>query len=183
MRTRLLLLALAVAASLSAGCTDSDPYGLKDLPPPPPEQSASTTATGAGSAKVAPSRLGQPATVGTWLLVAKTADRSAEVGEVKAKDGKELLVVSVDLTNGGALDDDTHQDFFTLVGPDGAEHKAVKSDDPTFIHVAAQQPVTAGEVRELFILFSVDKGDGPFQLMYLPMSEEGKNQPAAIDLE
>jgi hypothetical protein len=115
--------------------------------------------------------------------VAKTADRSAEVGEVKAKDGKELLVVSVDLTNGGALDDDTHQDFFTLVGPDGAEHKAVKSDDPTFIHVAAQQPVTAGEVRELFILFSVDKGDGPFQLMYLPMSEEGKNQPAAIDLE
>jgi hypothetical protein len=183
MRTRLLLLALVVAASLGAGCTDDDPYGLKDLPAPPPEQSATTTATGGGSAKVAPAKLGQPASVGTWLLVAKKVDRSAEVGQVKAKDGKQLFVVTIDLTNGGALDDDTHQDFFTLVGPDGTEHKAVKSDDPAFVHVAAQQPVKAGEVRELSVLFSVDKGDGPFQLMYLPMSEEGTNQPAVIDLE
>lgn len=183
MKARLLLLVLAVtAASLLVGCNDSDPYGLKDLPAPAPEVTAVASDTAQPSAKVAPSKMGQPATVGTWMIVAKSADRSQKVDTVSAKKGKELLVISFDLTNGGALDDDTHPDYFTLVDPDGTKHKAVEVNDTTFIHKTAQ-PIVAGEMREIFVAFSVDKGDGPFQFTYLPMSEEGKSQPAVVDVE
>lgn len=183
MKTRLLLVVCVLAAaSLAAGCADSDPYNLKDLPAPPPESSSAATDTGQPAGKVAPSKMGQPASVGTWLLIANKEERTAEAGGVKAKDGKEMLVITADLTNGGALDEDTHPSYFVLVGPDGAEHTVVESDDPAFINTMPE-PVVAGERREVFLLYSVDKGDGPFQLRFLPMTEQGKSEPAVLDVE
>ncbi|PKQ16569.1 MAG: hypothetical protein CVT67_04010 [Actinobacteria bacterium HGW-Actinobacteria-7] len=183
MKARLLFLAIAVAAAaLGGGCIDnSDPYGLKDMPAPAPEASAASTGTGQPAAKVAPSKVGQPASVGTWLVVVKKVEIASGVPGIEAKAGKEMVVLTVGVTNGGALNEDTHPDFFTLVGPDGTKHKPVKVEDATFIHGTAE-PIIAGEAREVFMAFSVDKGDGPFQLTYLPMSEEGKSEPAVIDV-
>jgi hypothetical protein len=125
--------------------------------------------------------MGQPASVGTWLLVASKADRLPVGGGVKAKDGKQMLVISGDLTNGGTLDEDTHPNYFVLVGPDGTEHKVVESKDPAFIS-KMPEPIVAGERRDIFLLYSIDEGDGPFQLRFLPMTEEGKSEPAVVDI-
>jgi hypothetical protein len=181
MKARLLLLVCAlVPLVVLTGCVDSDPYNLKDLPKTQTEPASQTSDT-AAPAKLAPSKLGQPASAGTWLLVANKADRAPVAGGVEAKRGKTMLVVTADITNGGALDQDTHPDYFVLVGPDGTRHQVVESEDPAFLNTKGQ-PVIAGEQREIFLLFSVDEAGGPYELNFLPMTEEGATEPAVIEI-
>lgn len=169
-----LMVAVVLAATL-AGCASSTPTEPAEPTEPAAEQPAE------GEAKVAPVEIGAPATSGDWTLTVKSAERAAEAGGATAESGKELLVITFDLTNGGATDQGTGPVYFVLSGADGTTYDAAPTSDPAFIF-NTPQPIKAGETREIKIAYGVPTGSGPFQWAFTPFVEGGAAEPAVVNI-
>ncbi len=179
MRARILLVALAITAvAFASGCANDDPYGLKDLPAPAPETSA-TAGSGESAGQVGPAAMGQSASAGTWLLLSQEAARAAEVDKLKAAKGKQFIILTLEITNGGALDADISPSFFVLTSEDGASIMPTKIADDTFIHKTVARFI-AGERRNVYFAFEVPKDSGPYQLVFTPESDSGSADDAAV---
>lgn len=171
-------LTAAVVVAALAGCGGGKAAETTPITPPPATEAPATGT----EAKVAPVEMGQPATSGSWTLTAKTADRAADAGGASAASGQELLVITFDLTNGGTADEGIGPTSFKLAGPDGTEYQATPTSDPAFIF-NTEQPIKAGETREIKIAYGVPTGTTPFQWTFEPFSASGPPQPAVINIK
>lgn len=177
-RNLIYLLAITVLAVALAGCGGGNAAQTAPSTPPPATEAPATGT----DAKVAPVEMGQPATSGSWTLTAKSAERAAEAGGATAQSGQELLIITFDLTNGGSADEGIGPTSFKLAGPDATEYQAAPTSDPAFIF-NTQQPIKAGETREIKIAYGVPTGTTPFQWTFEPFSASGPPEPAVINIK
>ena len=138
---------------------------------------------GGGSASTAnaPVGMNQPTKSGAWGLTVTKLEFTSEAGGAKAGPGKELAVVTFELTNNAPKGVAIGQTDFKFAGTDGVAYQAVPTSGSEFIFNTAQ-PIKAGEKRTIKIAYEVSAGVKGGLLTFSPFSETGSPTPAIINV-
>jgi hypothetical protein len=173
-----------------AGCSSSS--SSSDIPSTGSSSSGSSSASapstapidmGGGSASTAnaPVGMNQPTKSGDWALTVTKLEFTSEAGGAKAGPGKELAVVTFELTNNASKDAGIGQTDFKFAGTDGVTCDAVPTSGSEFIF-NTPQPVKAGEKRTIKIAYEVNAGVKGGLFTFSPFSETGSATPAIINV-
>lgn len=142
------------------------------------EQSAAEPSSGEQAA-VDPTPMGTSATAGDWTITVKEVERARSAGGADASSGKELVVITYDLKNGGPADQGTGPVDYSLADAGGAAYTVAQTSDATFIF-NIPQPISTGETREIRIAYEVPEGSGPFVWTFAPF---GAAAPAVLEVK
>ena len=174
MRRSLLAVGLIASLLVLAGCGGGATTATTGTQAETPPAAGSQT-----PAEPSPAAMGKPATAGDWTITVKNVARAETAGGGSPSAGNELLVITYELTNGGAAGKGNGPTDFTLADAGGATFQAAPTGDPKFIF-NTQQPIKAGETREILIAYDVTKGAGPFVWTFSPF---GAPKPAVLEVE
>jgi hypothetical protein len=172
-------LAIALLASIAlVGC--SSPSTSATAPSANGSASTAPPETG-GSMAAAPVAMGEATKSGDWGLTVKSLTMAPEAGGATAASGKELAVITYDLTNNAAQDAGTGQTDFKLETTDGTAGQIVPTQGEEFIF-NTPQPIKAGETRTIKIVYEVPAGSKEFKLTFAPWIESGLI-PVVVDVK
>jgi hypothetical protein len=102
---------------------------------------------------------------------------------MRATQGRELLVVTFELKNGGKKAEKVNSSWFVLADTGGTVYRPVPTTDPTFLF-NADRLVKAGATSEMVIAYAVPKGVSPFTWTFTPPSQNSlAPTPAVLDLK
>lgn len=178
--------AVAIAAALVlAGCSSSTTPATAPSTSGPSTSAAVSTAPIdlSGTPTNAPVNMGQATKSGDWGLTVKSLTFAGDAGGAKAGPGKELAVVTVDLSNNAIKDAGIGQTDFKFAGADGVNYQAVPTSGSDFIF-NTPQPIKAGETRTIKIAFEVTAGVRQFRLTFSPFSPSGSaSAPAVVNVQ
>lgn len=124
----------------------------------------------------APVAMGRQTWSGDWAIVVTRVQRKSALEEVTADKGNELLVVYVDIRNGGTDPGDVLASSFNLTDETGAELETVKVKSKEYLS-DSPEVFKSGTKREVAVVYRVPKGGGPFIFRFWA---PGRNAQAAI---
>ena len=120
--------------------------------------------------------IGRQAWSGDWAIVVTRVQRKSTLEEATADNGNELLVVHVDIRNGGTDPGDVLASSFNLTDETGTELDTVKLKSKEYLS-DRPEVFKSGTKREVAVVYRVPKGGGPFIFRFWA---PGRNAPAAI---
>lgn len=147
------------------------------------DASALATATIGTLAKPKPAPMGSPSTSGAWRLVVESATRSRAAAGVQAAEGRELLVVTSELTNGGRASCEVTSSCFVLADEGGRVHRPTPTND---LHFLYDQTITLrpGATTRVVIAYAIPVGVGPFTWTFTPPDRPSDAQaPAVLEIK
>jgi hypothetical protein len=129
--------------------------------------------------KPTPVPMGATAASGKWRLVVSTAARSAVAAGVRATEGREMLVVTAELANGGTASREVSSTCFLLADEGGTVHKPVLTNDAYYLY---DQSVSLGAnaSKRIVIAYAIPVGVGPFTWTFTPPDRVDDSQPPAV---
>lgn len=175
---------LVAAGALLVACAALTSCG-QELAPAWSETKAATLASAeptvvVGSLqKPTPVPMGTTAASGKWKLVVSTAARSASAAGVRATQGREMLVVTAELTNGGKASQDVSSTCFVLADEGGTVHKPVLTNDTYYLYDKSVT-MSAGATKRIVIAYAIPTGVGPFTWTFTPPDRVDDSQPPAV---
>jgi hypothetical protein len=141
--------------------------------------SAAATVTIGTLQKPTPVPMGTTTASGKWKLVVSSATRSAVAAGMRATGGREMLVVTAELTNGAKGSREVSSTCFVLADEGGTVHKPVATNDPYYLY---DDTVTmyAGATKRIVIAYAIPKGVGPFNWTFTPSDRIDDSQAPAV---
>jgi hypothetical protein len=175
---------LAAASLLLAACVALTSCG-QELAPAWSETKKSTIASNEPTVVVGnllkpkPVAMGTAATTGKWKLVVSTAARSATAAGVRATEGREMLVVTAELTNGANASREVSSTCFQLADEGGTVHKPVPTNDAYYLYDQSVE-MGANATKRVVIAYAIPVGVGPFTWTFTPPDRVDDSQPPAV---
>lgn len=113
------------------------------------------------AADPAPVAMGRQAWSGDWAIAVTGAKRKSSLDEVNAGKGNELLIVSLDIKNGGTNSGNLLASSLNLTDETGAEIEPVELESKKYLS-EKPQALASGTRKTFTVVYRVPKGAGPF---------------------
>jgi len=163
----LLVIGLAVALILLAGCSSNASISLTGDTPTPTANS------------VTPVAMGQQAWCGDWGISIGSVKRMSTVRGAPAGKGKRLLVIKFDLRNGGTKEAPVVASDFTLNDETNAQYDPVIFPGNAYVSNNSET-IGAGTKESLAIVYRVPRASGPFIWRFAGSGQSSQAKPAVL---